>query len=108
MRAGLKGAQPSASSIVLLTRAGSRLGRPCRYRLRPDAPTVRRDFARLRQLDYADRRLVATRATRPASERRLQLPDRRVTRPADRIQRHACPCLASTTLDLQPAVTAVQ
>ena len=36
------------------------------------------------------------------------LPDRRFTRPADRIQRRARPCLASAAFDLQPAVTAVQ
>lgn len=52
-------------------------------------------------------RLVAARAARPASEPRLQFPDRRIARPADSTQWHARPRLASTTLDLQPAVTAI-
>jgi hypothetical protein len=71
-------------------------------------PLVGRNLPLLGQLDHADWRLVAARAAGPASERRLQLPDRRVTRPADSIQRQARPCLASTALDLQPAIAAVQ
>jgi hypothetical protein len=47
-------------------------------------------------------------ATRPAPKGRLQLPDRRITRPADRIQWQARPCLASATFNLHPAITAVQ
>ena len=70
-------------------------------------PLVRCDLPLLRQLDHADGRLVTARAAGSASERRLQLPDRRITRPADCVQRHACPCLTSAALDLQPAVTTV-
>src|SRR5438876_476802 len=71
-------------------------------------PLVRRNLPLLGQLDHADRRLVTPRAARSASERCLQFPDRRITRPADSIQRHARPCLASATFDLQPAITAIQ
>src|SRR6476469_5531176 len=71
-------------------------------------PLVRRDPPLLGQLDHANRRLVAASTARPASERRLQLPDRRVARPADRIQRHARPCLAAAAFNFQPAITAVQ
>lgn len=71
-------------------------------------PIVRRNLPLLRQLDYAGGRLVTACAAGPASEGRLQLPDRRVTRPADGIQRHACPCLAPAAFDLQPTVTTVQ
>ena len=71
-------------------------------------PLVRRNLPLLGQLDHADRRLVTTRVAGPATEGRLQLPDRRITRPADSIQRHTCPRLASAAFDLQPAVTTVQ
>ena len=71
-------------------------------------PLVRRNPPLLGQLDHANRRLVTACTAGPAPERRLQLPDRRVMRPADRVQGHARPHLASTAFDLQPAVTAVQ
>jgi len=71
-------------------------------------PLVRRDLPLLGQLDHSNRRLVTTCSAGSASERRLQLPDRRIPRPADSIQRHACPCLTSAALDLQPAITTVQ
>ena len=71
-------------------------------------PLVRRDLPLIRQLDHADRRLVATCAAGPASEGRLQLPDRRITRPADGIKRQARPCFTSAAFDLQPTRTAIQ
>jgi hypothetical protein len=63
-------------------------------------PLIRRNLPLLGQLDHPNRRLVTARAAGPASERRLQLPDRRVTRPADSIQRRARPRLASAAFDL--------
>jgi hypothetical protein len=71
-------------------------------------PPVRSNLSLLGQHDHAHWRLVTARAARPASEGRLQLPDRRITRPADCIQGQARPRLASAAFDLQPAVTAVQ
>jgi len=64
-------------------------------------PRVLRNLPLFRHFGW----LVAACAAGPASERRLQLPDRRVTRPADRIQRHARTCLAPAAFNFQPAVT---
>jgi hypothetical protein len=47
-------------------------------------PGIRRNLPSLGQLNHANWRLVAPRAAGPAPERRLQLPDRRVTRPASK------------------------
>src|SRR5262245_27846720 len=67
-----------------------------------------RNLPLLGQLGHADSRLVTPRPARPASERRLQLRDRRVTRPTDCVQRQTRPCLASAAFNLQPTVTAIQ
>src|SRR5438270_9437512 len=71
-------------------------------------PFVRRNLPLLGQLDHADGRLIAARAAGPASKGRLQLPDWRIMRPPNSIQRQARSCLAATAFDLQPAVTTVQ
>ena len=71
-------------------------------------PLVRRDLPRSRQLDHPHRRRHPALLARPALQRRLQLPDRRIPRPADRIERQACSGLAAVTLDFEPGQSAVQ
>jgi hypothetical protein len=60
-------------------------------RVRPD---IRRDLAFGRQPDHVHRRAVARRSAGPTSERGFQFPDRRIARPAHRIERDASAGLA--------------
>jgi len=71
-------------------------------------PLVGRDRAGFGQLDHADRRCIATLPAGPAFQRRLELPDRRVSRSADGAERQARPGLAAIALDLEPAQPAVE
>ena len=71
-------------------------------------PLVRRDLPRSRQLDHPHRRRHPALLARPALQRRLQLPDRRIPRPADRIERQACSGLAAIAFDLKPAKPAIE
>jgi hypothetical protein len=71
-------------------------------------PFVRRDFPLFRQPDHPNRRLVPARTARSATKRCLQLPNWRLKRPSNRIQRQARSCLTSGAFDLQPAITAVE
>jgi hypothetical protein len=52
-------------------------------------PFVRRDLALLRELDHVDARRIARRPARPAFQRRLKFPDRRIAWPADVLKRDA-------------------
>jgi hypothetical protein len=70
-------------------------------------PNIRRDLARLRQLDHVHRRRVAAFAAGAAFQRRFQLPDRRILRPADGIERQARAGLAAVALDLEPGEPAI-
>src|SRR5712675_2990031 len=71
-------------------------------------PEIRRDLARPGQLDHVHRRLVAALAARAAFQRRLQFPDRRIARPADRVERQARAGLAAVAFDLEPAKPAIE
>src|ERR1700687_1289316 len=71
-------------------------------------PEIRRDLARLRQLDHVHRRRVAALAAGSAFQRRFQLPDRRIPRPADGIERKARAGLAAVALDLKPGEPAIE
>ena len=71
-------------------------------------PLVGRDRARLGQFDHPHRRCVAPLPTRPALQRGFQLPDRRIPRPADGVQRQARPGLVAIALHLEPAQTAAK
>src|ERR1700754_1556423 len=71
-------------------------------------PLVWRDLLRRCELDHVHRRGVTPLSAGPAFQRGLKLPDRRVPRPADGIERQACPRLAAVALDLQPAQAAVE
>jgi hypothetical protein len=52
-------------------------------------PNIRRDLPHLRQLDHVNRRRVSPRPAGPAFQGGFQLPDRRIPRPADGIERQA-------------------
>jgi hypothetical protein len=71
-------------------------------------PGIRRDLPLLGQPDHMHRRRVAGRLAGPAFERRFQLPDRRIARPADRIERKAGAGFAAMTHDLEPAIAAIE
>ncbi len=71
-------------------------------------PEVRRDLARLGQLDHAHRRRVAAFSARSAFQRRFKLPDRRVVRPADGIKRNAGAGFTAIAFDIEPAEPATQ
>jgi hypothetical protein len=71
-------------------------------------PLARRDLLRLGQPDHVDRRRVTPLPARPAFQRGLQLPDRRVGRTPDRVERKAEARLAPEAFDLEPAEAAVQ
>lgn len=51
--------------------------------------------------------IIRTLPAGPTLQRGLQLPDRRVARPAEGIQREARPGLTAVALDLKPAQAAV-
>jgi hypothetical protein len=74
-------------------------------RMRPD---IRRNLALFRQPNHVHRRAVARRSAGPAAKRGFQFPDRRIARPAHRIERDAGAGLAALAHHLQPAVTAVE
>ena len=57
----------------------------------------------LRKLDHVDGRRVAALFARPAFQRGLELPDRRVPRSANGIERQAGPGLAAIAFHLKPA-----
>src|SRR3954470_18061148 len=71
-------------------------------------PTIGRNFPLLRQLDHVYGRLVALGTAGPAPERGFELPDRRVARTPNGIERNARASLAALAFDFQPTVTAVQ
>ena len=71
-------------------------------------PLIRRDLARIRQLDHVHRRRVAAPPAASAFERRLELPDRCVPRPAYGIKRLAGAGLTAVALDLEPSKSAVE
>src|ERR1700736_6793169 len=71
-------------------------------------PLIRRDLPRLRQLDHMHRRRVAALPAGSAFQRRFQLPDRRIPRPADGIERKARAGLAAVALDLEPGEPAIE
>ena len=66
-------------------------------------PLVRRNLLRRGQLDHVHRRSVAALPAGPAFQRGLELPDRRILRPADSTKRQARPGLAPVALHLEPA-----
>jgi hypothetical protein len=63
-------------------------------------PKVRRDLALRRQLDHVHPWRIARRPARPAFQRRLKFPDRRIARPAYGVERQAGAGLAPMALDL--------
>ena len=71
-------------------------------------PQIRRDLARLGQLDHVHRRRIAAPPARPALQRGLELPERRVARPADRVERQACAGLAAVAFHFEPAEPAME
>jgi hypothetical protein len=54
-------------------------------------PLVRRDLPRLGQLDHVHRRRIAALSARPAFQRGLELPNRRIPRPAYRKRKARAP-----------------
>ena len=66
-------------------------------------PDVGRDLPLLGQLDHVNWRRVSVFLARPAFQRRLQFPDRRMAR-TDRIERQARAGPAAIAFDLEPAV----
>lgn len=71
-------------------------------------PLVRRNRTRFGQLDHAHRRRRSTFPAGPALQRGFQFPDRRIPRPADRVEWQARSGLAAITLDLEPAQPAIK
>jgi hypothetical protein len=71
-------------------------------------PDIGRGLPLFGQSDHVYRRCVATFPARPAFERGLELPDRRVLWPADTIQRDARFGFAAMAAYLQPAEPAVE
>ena len=67
-------------------------------------PDVGRDLPLLGQLDHVNWRRVSAFLARPAFQRRLQFPDRRIARTPDRIERQARAGPAAIAFDLEPAV----
>jgi hypothetical protein len=67
-------------------------------------PDVRRKLALLCELDHANRGRVVRRPVRPAFQRRLKFPDRRIARSPDRIERDACAGLTAVAFNFEPAV----
>jgi hypothetical protein len=71
-------------------------------------PDLRRDLALLRQLDHMHRRRVSPLLARPAFQRRLKFPDRRIAGTPDRVERDAGAGLTAVAFDLKPAISAVE
>ena len=71
-------------------------------------PKVRRNLARLRQLDHVHGWSVAAFPARSAFQRCFELPQRRVAWPADGIERQARSRVAAVALNLQPAEPAIE
>jgi hypothetical protein len=71
-------------------------------------PNVRRDFPLLGQLDHVNWRRVPPLLARPAFQRRLQFPDRRIAQTPDRIERQARARLAAMAFNFEPAVSAIE
>jgi hypothetical protein len=71
-------------------------------------PRVRRDFTLLRELDHMHGRRMSGCPARPAFQRRLKFPDRRIARASDGIERQTGARLTTLALDLKPAVAAVE
>jgi hypothetical protein len=71
-------------------------------------PRVRRDLALHRQLDHVHRRRMSRGPARPAFQRCLKFPDRRIARTPDGVERQARPRFAAMAHDLKPAIAAVQ
>jgi hypothetical protein len=71
-------------------------------------PKIRRDLALHRQLDHVNRRRMSKRTARPAFQRRLKFPDRRIARTADMFKRNAGACFAAVAFHLQPAVCVLE
>ena len=72
------------------------------------SPDVRCDLARFGQLDHVNWRRVSAFLARPAFQRRLQFPDRRIARTPDRIERQARAGIAAVAFDFEPAVSAIE
>src|SRR6266481_6846582 len=71
-------------------------------------PGIGRDLALSGQPDQVHRRRVSGGGAGAAFERRFQLPDRRIARPADGIERQARAGLAAVAFDLEPAKPAIE
>src|ERR1700736_3243985 len=67
-------------------------------------PNIRRDLPPLRQHDHMHRRRVSPRPAGPAFQRGFELPDRRIPRPADGIERQARAGLAGRCISLKRAL----
>ena len=71
-------------------------------------PGVRGDLPLIRKPDHVHRGRVSGRLARAAFERRFQLPDRRIARPADRVEPQAGARFAAMAHHLQPAISAIE
>ena len=71
-------------------------------------PGVRGDLPLLRKPDHVHPGRASGRLARAAFERRFQLPDRRIARPADRVERQAGARFAAMAHHLQPAISAIE
>jgi hypothetical protein len=71
-------------------------------------PQIRRNLPVLGQLDHVDRRRISAASAGPAFERCLPLPNGRMSRAPDCIERNAGFRLTPAALDLKPAETAIQ
>jgi len=71
-------------------------------------PGIGRDLALPGKPDHVRRRRVSGRGAGAAFERSLQLPDRRIARTADGLEREAGARFAAVAHHLQPAISAIE
>src|ERR1700752_5395323 len=71
-------------------------------------PVIGGDFLLLGEANHLHPRRIPGRPACATFERGLQLPDRRVARPADGFQRKAGTCFAALAFDLQPTIAGVE
>ena len=97
-----------------LNRSTQRRRDPGRWRPLPPIivirmyPRIRDDLPLFGQPDHMHRWRVSPLLARPALQRRLKLPYRRVTRTPDRIERNSGARFTAMVFDLKPTVAAVQ
>jgi hypothetical protein len=85
----------------------TRLGAPLALLFRMH-PNIRRDLARLRQLDLVHGQCVSASLAWPASQPNFELPDRRLARTPVRTERKARAGLAAVAFNFEPAKPAIE